>query len=386
MKINWDKAQKVFDADQEPKDDTEPKATVLWVDDEAPNLTLYKAALEPRYNILTASSGEQALTITQDQEVHVVVTDHRMPKMTGMQLCRELKRRQHGAPRIIITGYADLQGVISAVNEAGIFRYVTKPVNRANLSTVVEAAVTENTVMEENRRLLALLKDILEENSELHKENELLGGSMRREKPLNVLQEPKRIRVGVLMLDVRGFTKLSTSSEPGAIFGLLQNLFSPIHRIIYNCGGIVDKHLGDGLMAVFGLAGGDPVGPTLRAAKDIADAFPPLVENVDGGKYKSLRLSIGVTAGEVVLGTIGSERRSELAIIGRPPNLASRLQDFTKHALAHPETSPLGAFPHVMVLAEEDLIERSNYLEHIQLGDAQVRDFLELKAVGLYRT
>ena len=258
--------------------------------------------------------------------------------------------------------------------------------NRTNLSSVVEAAVTENTVMEENRRLLALLKDILEENSELHKENELLGGSMRRENPLNVMQEPKRIRVGVLMLDVRGFTRLSTSSEPGAIFGLLQNLFSPLHQIIYDCGGIVDKHLGDGLMAVFGLAGGDPVGPSLRAAKAIADAFPPLVQNLDGGKYASLRLSIGVTAGDVVLGTIGSERRSELAIIGRPPNLAARLQDFTKHALAHPETSPLGSFPHVMVLAEEELVERSDFLELIQLGDTQVRDFLELKSVGLYRT
>ena len=385
MEINWDKAQKVFDADDGSTNDP-AKATVLVVDDEAPNLTLYKAALETRFNIITVSSGDDALKVIQENDVHVVVTDHRMPKMTGMQLCRELKRRQHSAPRIIITGYADLQGVISAVNEAGIFRYVTKPVNRSNLSEVVEAAVTENTVMEENRRLLALLKDILEENSELHKENELLGGSMRREKPLNVMQEPKRIRVGVLMLDVRGFTRLSTNSEPGAIFELLQKMFSPIHQIIYDCGGIVDKHLGDGLMAVFGMGGGDPVGPSLRAAKAIADAFPPLVQNLSDGKYASLRLSIGVTAGDVILGTIGSERRSELAIIGRPPNLAARLQDFTKHALANPETSPLGDFPHVMVLAEEELVERSDFLELIQLGDAQVRDFLELKAVGLYRT
>ena len=119
MNINWDKAQKVFDADESTAESAEAKATVLVVDDEAPNLTLYKAALEPRFKILTAASGEQALSIIQETDVHVVVTDHRMPKMTGMQLCRELKRRQHSAPRIIITGYADLQGVISAVNEYG---------------------------------------------------------------------------------------------------------------------------------------------------------------------------------------------------------------------------------------------------------------------------
>lgn len=386
MEINWGKAQKIFDEQESEPVDPGTQATVLVVDDEAPNLTLYRAALKQRFHVITVQSAEEALAVINEQDVHVVVTDHRMPKMTGMQLCRELKKRQHAAPRIIITGYADLQGVISAVNEAGIFRYVTKPVNRESLCSVVEAAVTENTVAEENRRLLALLKDILEENSELHKENEVLGGSMRREKPLNVMQEPKRIRVGILMLDVRGFTQLSATSSPGDIFGLLQKLFSPIHRIIYDCGGIVDKHMGDGLMAVFGLAGGDPTGPSLRAAKSIADAFPPMVENIAGGQYADLRLSIGVTTGDVILGTIGSERRSELAVIGRPPNLAARLQDFTKHALAHPGTSPLGDFPHVMVLAEQDLVEHSDFLELVNLGDTQVRDFLEIKGVGLYRT
>jgi len=386
MKINWEKAQKVFEGQEEVKTDSTGVATVLVVDDEEPNLTLYRAALANRFNVITVPGGKEALEVISQQDVHVVVTDHRMPKMTGMQLCRELKKRQHSAPRIIITGYADLQGVISAVNEAGIFRYVTKPVNRNNLTAVVEAAVTENTVIEENRRLLALLKDILEENSELHKENEILGGSMRREKPLNVMREPKRIRVGILMIDVRGFTQLSATSTPGDIFALLQNLFSPIHRIIYDSGGIVDKHLGDGLMAVFGLAGGDPAGPTLRAAKSIADAFPPLVKDISDGQYADLRLSIGVTTGEVILGTIGSERRSELAVIGRPPYLASRLQDFTKHALANPGTSPLGDFPHVMVLAESNLVEQSNFLEHVELGDTQVRDFLELTNVGIYKT
>ena len=386
MNINWDKAQKVFDEQDHTPVDVDSQATVLVVDDEAPNLTLYRAALEQRFNVITAQSAHEALEVINNQDVHVVVTDHRMPKMTGMQLCRELKKRQHAAPRIIITGYADLQGVSNAVNEAGILRYVTKPVSRDNLCSVVEAAVTDNTVSDENRRLLALLKDILEENSELHKENEVLGGSMRREKPLNVLQEPKRIRVGVIMIDLRGFTQLSATSSPGAIFGLLQKLFSPIHRIIYDCGGIVDKPMGDGLMAVFGLAGGDPTGPSLRAAKSIADAFPPMVKQIAGGQYADLRLSIGVTIGDVILGTIGSERRSELAVIGRPPNLAYRLQDFTKHALAHPKTSPLGEFPHVMVLAEHELVQHSDFLEHIDLGDTQVRDFLELKAVGLYRT
>ena len=337
-------------------------------------------------NVLTASSGAEALQLVYQHDVHVVVTDHRMPQMTGMQLCRELKRRQHAAPRIIITGYADLQGVISAVNEAGIFRYVTKPVNRDNLDAVVQAAVTENTVVEENRRLLALLKDILEENSELHKENEMLGGSLRRKTPLNVMKDPKRIRVGALVLDLRGFTQLSSTSNPREIFGLLQELFAPIHRIIYDCGGMVDKHLGDGLMAVFGLAGGDPTLPILRAAKSIADAFPPAVKIIGQGQYSELRLSIGIATGEVILGTIGSDRRSELAVIGRPPNLASRLQDFTKHALANPEQSPLGQFKQVMVLCEQDLAEYDDAFRICDLGSAQIRDFAELRSVGVYTT
>lgn len=385
MKINWSGAQSLLNK-KESSVEPSNKPTILVVDDELPNLTLYHAAMEAQYNVLTASSGAEALQLVYQHDVHVVVTDHRMPQMTGMQLCRELKRRQHAAPRIIITGYADLQGVISAVNEAGIFRYVTKPVNRDNLDAVVQAAVTENTVVEENRRLLALLKDILEENSELHKENEMLGGSLRRKTPLNVMKDPKRIRVGALVLDLRGFTQLSSTSNPREIFGLLQELFAPIHRIIYDCGGMVDKHLGDGLMAVFGLAGGDPTLPILRAAKSIADAFPPAVKIIGQGQYSELRLSIGIATGEVILGTIGSDRRSELAVIGRPPNLASRLQDFTKHALANPEQSPLGQFKQVMVLCEQDLAEYDDAFRICDLGSAQIRDFAELRSVGVYTT
>jgi response regulator RpfG family c-di-GMP phosphodiesterase len=60
-----------------------------------------------------------------------------MPKMTGVQLCRELEKRKHPAIRVILTGYAELNSIITAINEAGIFRYITKPVSKEKLRLVV---------------------------------------------------------------------------------------------------------------------------------------------------------------------------------------------------------------------------------------------------------
>ena len=70
------------------------------------------------------------------------------------------------------------------------------------------------------------------------------------------VSEPRKIELAVLFADVRGFTKLSSSTGAREVISVLQRLFQPIHQIIYDSGGIVDKHLGDGLMAVFGLSGG----------------------------------------------------------------------------------------------------------------------------------
>jgi len=114
--------------------------TVLCVDDEQYVLNALNRLLRHDYHLLFANSGNEALTILQRHAVHVVISDQRMPGLTGVEMLKEAARMRPEAMRILLTGYADLQATMEAVNSGEVFRYITKPWNNDALkSTVVQA-------------------------------------------------------------------------------------------------------------------------------------------------------------------------------------------------------------------------------------------------------
>jgi signal transduction histidine kinase/response regulator RpfG family c-di-GMP phosphodiesterase len=115
------------------------KRRVLLVDDEPQVLVALEDLLSEEFCVLKAQSGEDALKVIRGEpEIAVVITDQRMPKMTGDEFLTRLDK--HGATRILLTGYADLSAVIRAVNEGKIFAYVTKPWNAEDLWLTVHNA------------------------------------------------------------------------------------------------------------------------------------------------------------------------------------------------------------------------------------------------------
>src|ERR1700751_717271 len=99
---------------------------VLYVDDEENNLNSFRAALRRDYNIFTALSRDEGIEILQKTDIHVVVTDQRMPNMTGVQFLQRIPGDQDNI-RIILTGYSDIESIIDAINTGKIYRYITKP-------------------------------------------------------------------------------------------------------------------------------------------------------------------------------------------------------------------------------------------------------------------
>jgi DNA-binding NtrC family response regulator len=120
------------------------KATLLFVDDEQRVLNSMRAMFRRDYVVLLADSGEAALNLIDTNAVDVIVSDQRMPSMTGVDVLREVKRRAPRAMRILLTGYADLKAVEASINEGEVFRYLTKPcateVLRDAVALAVEAA------------------------------------------------------------------------------------------------------------------------------------------------------------------------------------------------------------------------------------------------------
>ena len=130
------------------------KAKILFVDDESTNLVAFKASFRKLYQVFTTDSGPEALNILQQEEdVAVVITDQRMPGMTGVQLLREVKDQFPEPKRIVLTGYSDVEAIVEAINEAQAWQYLTKPWVFQELKMVLDRAVESWHLQQENQQL-----------------------------------------------------------------------------------------------------------------------------------------------------------------------------------------------------------------------------------------
>lgn len=129
------------------------KATykILFVDDEENVLKAMRRIFRrENYTMLTASSAAEALDLLQKEPVHVVISDHRMPGMTGADLLRKIKELYPQTIRIMLTGHADVNAIMGAVNEGAVYKFITKPWNDDDLRLTVSLALEQYDLIREN--------------------------------------------------------------------------------------------------------------------------------------------------------------------------------------------------------------------------------------------
>lgn len=124
--------------------------TILYVDDEVHNLISFNATFRREYKILTAQSGEDGLRIMKENEVHLVLSDQRMPGMTGVEFLEKVFLQFPKTVRMIITGFSDIDAVIGAINKGGVNRYITKPWDEREMRVTIENARQLFGLQEEN--------------------------------------------------------------------------------------------------------------------------------------------------------------------------------------------------------------------------------------------
>lgn len=146
------------------------KIIILYVDDEENNLISFKANFRFKYKIFTALGGEEALKIMEKHPINVIITDQRMPNMTGVEFLEQVITNFPDPVRILLTGYTDMSAVIDAVNKGKIFHYHTKPWNEQELEkTIIRAFETYSNK-----------KDIEEMNEKLEVSNDQLEFLLRQ--------------------------------------------------------------------------------------------------------------------------------------------------------------------------------------------------------------
>jgi response regulator RpfG family c-di-GMP phosphodiesterase len=126
---------------------------LLYVDDEPNNLVAFKALLRREFDISTANSAKEALGLLKEQTFHVVLTDQRMPETTGVEFLESIIHEYPDPIRILITGYADIQAVINAINKGQIYRYISKPWDEQELRIAMQNAYEVYALRQANREL-----------------------------------------------------------------------------------------------------------------------------------------------------------------------------------------------------------------------------------------
>jgi len=117
------------------------KHSILCVDDESDNVDALERLFRRQYNVLKATSAAQALEILAKHPVTVIISDQRMPQMSGVEFLTESQKTHPLAIRILLTGFTDIESVIAAINKGHIYRYVTKPWDPVDLLNAVDKAV-----------------------------------------------------------------------------------------------------------------------------------------------------------------------------------------------------------------------------------------------------
>jgi signal transduction histidine kinase len=146
--------------------------TILVVDDEPDVVKSVKDLLRLDYKVIGATSATEALDLLAKEQVHVVMTDQRMPGMTGVQFLAKLKEQYPNVIRLLFTGYADVRAVVDAINQGHVWRYITKPWDPEELAAVIREACERYDLVRERDELLEQLRG---QNAELEQANVNLG-------------------------------------------------------------------------------------------------------------------------------------------------------------------------------------------------------------------
>ncbi|SNT30429.1 Response regulator receiver domain-containing protein [Ekhidna lutea] len=179
--------EEIHDQQQIDRPTKKKKFSLLYVDDEATNLRVFKANFRKFFNVYTSTNPIEAIDILNQEEIQVIVTDQRMPEMTGTQFLEKILPDHPDVIKIILTGFTDIEAIKDGINRCGIFKYITKPWNFDEMKGVLERAIETYQQAAESEEHIKELEDsnvelesrVRERTQELNKINKRLIDSIR---------------------------------------------------------------------------------------------------------------------------------------------------------------------------------------------------------------
>jgi adenylate cyclase len=308
-------------------------AKILAVDDEPDFELLIKQRFRQRIRkgdlaFRFARHGEEALAVlAEEPDIGLLLLDINMPVMDGLTLLAELRARKSPARAVIVSAYGDMTNIRTAMNR-GAFDFVTKPIDLDDLEVTIDKTLETIAYVRDLDRQRADAERARANLSRYFSPNivDLLAES---DQPLGPV---RRQTVGVLFVDIVGFTRMAEAMTPEAVVAMLREFHERMAAQIFACGGTIEKYIGDAIFAVFGLPSASPH-DALNALRCAAMMLKELDawnrSRVEKGDLP-LAIGIGLNYGPAVLGDVGSEHSLSFTVIGDTVNIASRLQGLTR--------------------------------------------------------
>jgi class 3 adenylate cyclase len=310
------------------------------------------------HRILRAERPEAALDYLRAGDVAVVLSDQRMAGLTGTELLTRSRDVAPDAVRILLTAFTDTDALMASINAAGVYHFLLKPWDPNELRHVVGRAVEHHRLCRERE---TLLRELGAKNAELEQTLQHLRGAqddLVREASVRaqlqryvsprlvdlavanpgILELPGDWRQAtVLFADIRGFSRLIEATPASVVIQLLNEYFAEMIDVIFRHQGTVEQLVGDEIVALFGVPepAADVALRAVRAAADMVEAVRRLAARWAADGRPTFDIGVGISSGRVLAGTIGSDRRRELIVVGRAMIAASRMQRMTRLFDAH---------------------------------------------------
>jgi class 3 adenylate cyclase len=300
-------------------------AKILVVDDETDLELLIKQKFrrqirERQYEFVFAHDGVEALEMLDQQpDIDMVLTDINMPGMDGLTLLIKLHESNPMLKAVIVSAYGDMDNIRTAMNR-GAFDFVTKPVNFEDLELTMQK--TMDYVAQLRRTIQAVKEnDILR----MYVDESVLAFMSRAEFETS-LSASETVTATVMFIDICGFTAIAERESADTVVRLVNRYFDVMVKEIIAQGGLVDKFMGDAVMAVF--RGEYHLDRAIEAGLGVRAQIATLEDNLGTNPAYHPQVSIGINTGEMVSGNIGSTtlRRLDYTVIGDAVNTAQRLQ------------------------------------------------------------
>lgn len=311
----------------------------MYVDDEAHNLASFRATFRKDYPIYIARSGNEALETLRSHHIHLVISDQRMPGMTGVQFLEQVNREYPDTIRMVLTGYSDMEAIVAAINTGGVFRFVSKPWEESELRMTLENARQLHDLQTQNKTLVSQLRQKVEEQERTLRlfmryiPEPVVKQALSQQHEDSFLEGELR-NVAVLFCDIRGFTAFSEALAPRQVVAFLNRYYSLMAACIKRHHGSVNQYVGDEVFATFGAPLSYPNNEenAVFCALEMMENLPVLREEFKDVLPPDFQIGmgIGINSGEVVAGNLGSEDRIDYSITGDTVNTGKRIETLAK--------------------------------------------------------